>query len=301
MADTIVSAGPRRRFVIVRNARAGRLSPTLMTRVIGALVREGAVVAVCDTSSAADLAAIREKGLGGVDAVIAAGGDGTIRALAIAFGTSLPIGIIPVGTGNVMAHEIGLSRNADDIARTLMHGPVVKIEGGRANGEPFFLMAGVGLDGAIVQALNIAAKQRLGRAAYVVPTLRAMLSGQPKLTVRLDGAAERDAEWVIVTRASRYGGVFTLTQRSGLLKPGLVAVLFRPRHRAQLARQLLALGTGSLDTTEGVDILPCLKAEVRSPTPVPTQLDGDVFTPTPLVVEAGGPRLSLIVPKTYVS
>jgi diacylglycerol kinase family enzyme len=291
----------RRRFVIVHNATAGRLGRKLVTRVVDALTRRGALVTLCDTATVADMATIGERTAAGVDAVVAAGGDGTIRALAKAVGPRLPIGIIPVGTGNVMANEIGLQRNADMVARTLAQGPVVEIEGGRANGEPFFLMAGAGFDGAVVGALNMALKQRLGQAAYVIPALRALAQFKPDLAVSIDGGEPRPAAWVVVTRAQHYGGSFTLTRRAGLRTPDLVAVLFRPRNRMQFVGQLLALAAGRLDRTADVGIEAGRRFEITSTAGAPTQLDGDVFATTPLVVEAGGPKIGLIVPREYLS
>lgn len=294
-----VSIERRRRFVIVHNATAGRLGRKLVMRVVDALTRRGALVTLRDTASIADLASIGEGAAAGVDAIIAAGGDGTIRALAKIVGSDVPIGIIPVGTGNVMANEIGLSRNAEAIAQTLSEGPVVQIEGARANGEPFFLMAGAGFDGAIVRALNVAVKQRLGQTAYVMPALRALARVGPNLAVSIDGREPLAATWVVVTRAQHYGGSFTLTRRAGLHSPDLVAVLFRPHNRLQFLRQLLALAAGRLDEAANVDIQPGGSFEIVSAGVAQTQLDGDAFETTPLLVETGGPRISLIVPQEY--
>ena len=76
---------------------------------------------------AARLAVRKAAESGSYDAIVAAGGDGTIRhAAAALIGTDMPLGIIPVGTGNVLAHEIGLARTPDAIARMLLEGPVAK-------------------------------------------------------------------------------------------------------------------------------------------------------------------------------
>ena len=72
----------------------------------------------------------------------------------------MPLGIIPVGTGNVLAHEIGLARTADAIARMLLEGPVAKVACAQANGEPFLLMVGAGFDARVVAALDQRLKSR---------------------------------------------------------------------------------------------------------------------------------------------
>jgi diacylglycerol kinase family enzyme len=291
---------PRRRFLIVRNRTAGVSRQDLVARVIAALVREGCLVTLSHTDGAAELRDVVEDARDRIDAVVAAGGDGTVRALAIAVGTGgLPVGIIPVGTGNVMAREIGLGRKAQEIAQVLRFGRALDIEGARANGEPFFLMAGVGFDGAIVQALDTSIKQRAGRAAYALPVLRALLGAPHRLSVRIDHGPPLAAAWVIAARARRYGGSFILSQSAGLTVPGLTAIVVHPKGRADLLRHLLALGAGRLDRTSGVQTLKCRHLVVEADDPAPAQIDGDAFAHTPITVEAGGPRISLIVPDGY--
>ncbi len=294
-----VPAAPRldrRHFLLVHNPTAGVKGGSLVHKVVAALKSSGASV---------DIAAPREEGglgtsplaLSGYDAVIAAGGDGTIRALADVVG-DLPVGIIPAGTGNVLATEIGLSRSAAAIADVLIRGPAIEIEGGKANGAPFFLMAGAGFDGAVVHTLDVGLKRRIGKAAYALPALRTLLTRPVPLEVTVDGA-DHAARWVVVTKASRYGGSFVISREAGVLKPGLRVVLFQSDSRLVLLRQLVALAAGTLEREAGVEILPCHHVTVDGPVLVPVQIDGDDFGYTPLVVEAGGPRLQLIVPPAF--
>jgi diacylglycerol kinase family enzyme len=300
MNETKAGVLPRRRFLIVRNKTAGVSRQDLVVRVAAALVRDGCVVTIRNTASADDLQRVAIEAQQDADAVVAAGGDGTIRALAIALeGSGVPVGIIPVGTGNVMAREIGMARRTEEIAKVLRFGRAIDIEGARANGEPFFLMAGIGFDGAIVRALNTTVKQRAGLAAYTMPVLRALLSNPHRLRVSIDDGLPQPASWVIATRATRYGGSFVLSPKAGLTKPGLVAIVVQSSGRMALLRQLVALGLGRLDRTAGVQAHICARIAVEAVKPAPTQIDGDAFAQTPIVVEAGGPRMSLIVPDHY--
>ena len=105
---------------------------------------------------AADIVAARRAARmaadsGNYDAVIAAGGDGTIRHVAAALiGTETPLGIIPVGTGNVLAHEIGLAATAGAVAPMLLDGPIATVACAQANAEPFLLMVGAGFDARVL-------------------------------------------------------------------------------------------------------------------------------------------------------
>lgn len=288
----------RKNFLLVYNPTAGLSGRTLLSRVVASLEAAGArVTAFTSTRERApDARAVVE---GGYDAVIAAGGDGTVRAVGQALaGAGIPVGFVPMGTGNVLAHEIGLPSSPGELARVLMHGPVVRIEGARANNEPFYLMAGVGFDGAVIERLDHRLKRRIGKSAYVAPVLKALKEPLPDLEVVLDGVRHQ-ASWVVVTKACRYGGRFVLAPDAGLRKATLMAVLVRANSKARLIRQLLALPLGRLVRQGGVETVACRRAEITATTPASVEIDGDAYGTTPLRIEAGGAALSLIVPETY--
>src|SRR6185312_17369493 len=147
----------RRRFALVFNSKAGLAIPRLLDGVLTHMRVGGADVFQLPARSAAEAAErVSEAGRQGIcDAVIAAGGDGTFRAVATgAAGSDLPVGLIPLGTGNVLCHEMGLRRRARSVADMLLEGPEIDVRGGLVNGEPFFLMAGAGFDARIVARLN---------------------------------------------------------------------------------------------------------------------------------------------------
>ncbi|MGQ0672849.1 MAG: diacylglycerol/lipid kinase family protein [Hyphomicrobium sp.] len=283
----------RRTFLLVHNPIAGIAGRRLVDRVTSALQVAGArVVKAPAGADGPDLSALDG---GGFDAVIAAGGDGTFRALAKTLGPRLPIGFLPMGTGNVLACEIRLPRGPAAIAEVFMHGPAIGIEGARANGEPFFLMAGAGFDGDVIGRLDTGLKRRIGKAAYVGPVLGALGRKRPGLQVEVDGVAH-EAGWVVVAKSRCYGGSFVIAPKAGLLVPHLVAVLFKSRSRVVRLRQLLALGSGLLTSDPGVEMIDCASVRIVSEEPAPVEIDGDPFAATPLEVLAGGPRASLIVP-----
>jgi diacylglycerol kinase family enzyme len=284
----------RQRFLLVHNPTAGVRRGRLVEDVVAALERRGATVI---RAAPGEAGANGPLSAAGYDAVLAAGGDGTIRALSAAAG-SLPIGIVPTGTGNVFATEIGLPWTAPAIAEVLIGGPVVEIEGARANGAPFFLMAGAGFDGEVVRRLDTGLKRRVGKLAYGTPILRALLTKPVELEVTIDGA-KHSARWIVIANARHYGGSFVIAREAGVLKPGLQSVLFKSLGRVTNARQLLALAAGALARDSGVEIVSCRRVTVDAANPVPVQIDGDPFEPTPLVVEAGGPRVHVIVPPGF--
>lgn len=287
----------RRKFLLVFNPIAGIAGRRLIDRVTGALEAAGATVTRAPPGDGGpDLSPLDS---GEFDAVIAAGGDGTFRALAKSLGTRLPIGFLPMGTGNVLAREIGLPRGPAAIAEVFTHGPAVEIEGARANGEPFFLMAGAGFDGDVISRLDTGLKRRIGKAAYVGPVLGALSARCGELEVEIDGRVHT-AGWVVVAKARCYGGAFVIAPGAGILQPDLVAVLFKPANRLVRLRQLLALGAGFLSSDPGIGMIPCRRVRVSATPPQPVEIDGDAFAATPLDIAAGGPRAQLIVPEAFL-
>jgi diacylglycerol kinase (ATP) len=292
----------RRNFLLIANAGAGLVGSPLVDQVAQALTRAGTSVTRHRSPSfqAARQAAREAAAAGRYDAIVAAGGDGTIRQVAAALiGAETPLGIVPVGTGNVLAHEIGLAPNAEAITSMLLHGPTCTVSCSHANTEPFLLMAGAGFDGRVIAALDHRFKSYLGKVAYAGPVLGALVSPMDTLSVNVDGR-RHEASWAVIANARHYGGRFVMAPRTGIQERGLQAILFKAKNRAVLIGQLMALVMGRLDDRAAshgdVEMVPCVRATITAPHPVPTQIDGDAFGTTPLEVEAGVGDLQLIVP-----
>ena len=293
----------RHNFFIVANPGAGLSGSPLVDQVTAALRQAGASVTCAQPGNVegARVMAHEAAACGRYDAIVAAGGDGTIRQVAAALLDSdgPPLGIVPMGTGNVLAHEIGLALNAGAITRMLLHGPSTPVMCARANNEPFLLMAGAGFDGRVIAALDHRFKSYVGKAAYAGPILGALVRPVDMLTVTLDGA-RHEASWAVISNARHYGGRFVLAPHTGIQERGLQAVLFKARNRAVLMGQVLSLVTGRLDkraATQGdVAMLPCMSATITAHHPVPIQVDGDPSGTTPLQIESGSATVRLIVP-----
>jgi len=235
-----------------------------------------------------------------LDALIVAGGDGTIRDAASGLlGHALPFGVIPAGTGNVLAAELGLPRDPAGLADYLCRGDSRPVTGGTANGKLFLFMAGVGLDAEIVSRLDSGLARRIGRAAYVPAILSALAAPpRPELTVRHAGAAVT-ARWVVVAKSSRFGGSFILTRKAGLLKDGLQLVTVQSKSHLGDAIRLAAVPMGLLHHMPGVRIDACAGVvTVKAERPVPVQIDGDILGTTPVEIDQASAPVNIIVPFT---
>jgi len=158
----------------------------------------------------------------GADAVCAIGGDGTVNEVINGIAeTRMPLIVIPAGTVNVLALELGIPLDPADACRLVDSGHLSWIDLGKAGDRYFSLMAGVGMDAAVVQAMNPTLKKVLHEAAFMVQGIPTVLSGHFPL-VRVETEEQTvEGYFVVLGNAANYGGAFAITphasMRDGLL------------------------------------------------------------------------------------
>lgn len=123
----------------------------------------------------------------GSEVVVAVGGDGTVRAVAESVaGSSAELGIVPLGTGNLLATNLGLAAGLDAVPRALS-APARTLDTAVVNGERFAVMAGVGFDALMIRDAADGTKRRVGSIAYVVSGVRHVPARLVRARVRVDG------------------------------------------------------------------------------------------------------------------
>jgi diacylglycerol kinase (ATP) len=231
------------------------------------------------------------------DAIIAAGGDGTVHDVASGLlGSPVPLGIIPMGTANVFAREIGLPGSPDHIARTLINGEVSTIPVGEINGQPVLFVVGIGLDAEAVRQFETAGARKLGQAGFVMPVLHALLSEKSRpLTVTTDrGSGE--AQWVIVTRARRYAGGFLLSSDAAITRSQFYVLRFTGQGALVRLRQLAALASGLIAFDPGVNVEVADWVRVEGDPNVSVQVDGEMVGRLPAEICLHPYRLQIVLP-----
>lgn len=299
-------APPGRVLIIFnRNAGGGRKVARLEA-VVGCLTRCGVDVQVHETSFAGDAgqAAARARFRAtGPDMVICAGGDGTINEVVNGLaGGDTPLALLPIGTANVLAAEIGLETDPESVTDAILHGISVPIHLGRANDRYFVLMAGVGLDAEVVASVDRSLKRRTGKFAYALATLRRWTAYRARrYRVSVDGT-RYEAAAAIVANGHYYGGRFVCAENARITEPGLHACLFQKPGRWQAVYYMVALFGGFLDRLNTYRVIPATTVTVEEPgaetqSPGPVQGDGDIIARLPLSVRVAEETVILRMPR----
>ena len=134
----------------------------------------------------------REAVRSGVDLVLASGGDGTITACAGGVaGSGVPLGVLPCGTGNLLARNLSLPLSLDEALTVALTGSDRRLDVGIANDRPFVVMAGIGFDAEMLADASEQLKKHLGWAAYMVSALRHLRDRPARVTLRTEGGPPR--------------------------------------------------------------------------------------------------------------
>ncbi len=161
------------------------------------------------TESAEDLTAkARELAESGEPVVAAAGGDGTLMCAAQGLvGTGAALGILPCGTMNVFARELGIGSRRFDVAlEAIQCGLTQEVDIFAVNGRPFLQMAGFGPDARVIELITPELKKRMGAAAHVVTGLKVALERPPLITMTLPEGDILRGTQIIMGNGKRYGG-----------------------------------------------------------------------------------------------
>ena len=300
MPRETVQLNSARRLLVIYNPIAGQRHGTRLRKTFRALERAGASLSIIETNGPGDAeqAALRANGAE-TDIVVAAGGDGTINevlnGLMAAPEPPPALGLIPLGTANVLAQEIGLRLFSDKIASALLNGRRIRVYPGLAGGRYFLMMAGIGFDAEIVAHVDPSLKRKTGQLAYLVEILRQSRHYRfEPFAGEIDGAPF-EARWVVVCNGRHYGGPFIAAPSARLTEPGF-SVCLLDGTAPDIARYGAALAVGRLGRQHDVRILPAHRVRIDGPIGRRVQGDGDIIARLPVDIVSADRSIELIVP-----
>jgi diacylglycerol kinase (ATP) len=213
----------------------------------------------------------------GAELVFVWGGDGMVQRCVDALaGAKVDIAVVPAGTANLLAANLGIPRDIAESVRIGFHGRRRRLDLGKLNGEHFAVMAGAGFDGAMIGDANRSLKKRMGKLAYVGTALRHVGDRPSRVRIAVDGADWFDGSASCVL----LGNVGTITggipafddakPDDGWLEVGVSTA----QGALQWARTLGRMVAGRSDESPFVRTTRAKTVDVRLGSPMPYELDG---------------------------
>ncbi|MCC2662501.1 MAG: hypothetical protein K0S35_423 [Geminicoccaceae bacterium] len=296
--ERVIEQPAARRLLIVFNPAAGLRRRQRLEAVLQRLRARGCRAQVQETTGPGDaerFAAAADPAC--YDLLVVAGGDGTVDEAINGLGDKrMPLAILPLGTANVLAAEIGLATDPDSVALAIALGAPRPVALGAANGRRFILMAGAGFDAHVVASVTTPVKRWLGKGAYVLAILRQLLAYRfPLYRVAIDDEV-RQAGSVLIANAHFYGGRFVAAPEADLQSPTFEVCLFERSGRLAAIGYALALLTGVLPRLASYRILRAGRVQIEGRPGEPVQADGDIIATLPARIEVLPAALELVFP-----
>ncbi len=287
---------------IIYNPAARTASDKKIARAVQVLEKKGFVVEVLRTEARGHAMRLAADSLRRKPAlIIAAGGDGTINEVINGLvWTDTPLALLPMGTTNVLAKELGIPEDPSGAMETAVASSPRKVSLGvveteRAGGPEsrfFCLMAGIGLDGKTVYDVRANLKKISGKAAYILSGLQNIVGYSLKsLSLKIDGR-EYSCFSAIIGKASRYGGNFKVTPDASLFDPSLFVCLFKGGRRLDLFRYAIGVLRGNHLNYDDVVYIKATEVEVQGRAHI--QIDGDYLGYAPARVSTAKDALMLV-------
>ncbi|HSE17410.1 MAG TPA: diacylglycerol kinase family protein [Pyrinomonadaceae bacterium] len=234
--------------------------------------------------------------------VIVAGGDGTINeAIQGLAGTKARLAIIPRGTANVLARELGLPLDDEQALKIAAEGKTREIYLGLAIDETtqvsrhFVLMAGIGLDASVVRRVQPSLKKRFGKGAFWISGLSHLLTWNPRpFTLQINGD-KYTSSFAAIGKAARYGGDLAITPGARLDKPEFEVCIIQTMSRLRYLHLLsYAMRNGMPRNSPEVQFVNAVT--VRAHGDAQVQIDGELIGHLPMRFEIAPQSLQVIVP-----
>jgi YegS/Rv2252/BmrU family lipid kinase len=236
---------------------------------------------------------------GGADLVLVLGGDGTINEVIQGLACSgIPLGVLPGGTANVLANELGLGSRPEVAAEKLITWTPRPIALGRITGKSigsrfFLMMCGAGLDADIVYDVHAPLKVAAGKLAYYVAGFGRFGKKLTQLDVRVDGQIHR-CGFALVSRVRNYGGDLEIASGASLTSDHFEVVLFEGTNTMRYAWYMLGVAARRVQKMKGVRVLRANHVEILTEAPV--QIDGEFIGRQAIEIDIVPGAIQLLLP-----
>ena len=265
-----------RRYPIIFNPKARSQKGGRVRRFVMKHANRFALYATNSAEEARELAA--RFAADGEPVVVAAGGDGTlnevVRGLA---GSKTVLGVLPAGTMNVFAREMGIPfASLERAFEVIENGFTREVDLFEANGIPFVQMAGVGFDAMVIEETTWESKKMLGPLAYLLAAVRVLGEKPPQMRVTLADGRVVDGVAVLAGNGSLYGGPFPFFRMADNHDSKLDVLVYKEAGYRLVLDSLRGLALGGIDLIESVEYFQTESFTVEADREVPIEVDGEL-------------------------
>lgn len=289
--------------LVVLNSAAGKKDPDSVREALadqfGASNIQYEVYETLEADQVAEI--VRDRLRDDFDIVVAAGGDGTVSDVIDGLVQDpKPLGIIPTGTGNLIARELGIPQDVDGAVALIASAPRSRtIDAMRIGGRVFILNASVGISASVIGGTRPKDKHRFGRVAYVATALLKIFVPRPRyIVVAVDGEAHeyRAVETAIMNCGILAKSLYPKGPDISMDDGHLDVWILGPRTIRDYPRYIRGVISG-----RPIDLARFINAErsvsIRCSVPLPVQADGDIIGTTPVTVEVLRSAFTVLVPE----
>jgi diacylglycerol kinase (ATP) len=310
-----------RRAALIYNPASGQYSArraAVVRRALAVLQTAGVEAEALETNApGAARALVKTAMRNGCDTIIACGGDGTVHeVLQCMVGSEVALGVVPLGTANALAQDLGLGTSPVNAMRMLLDAEPVQVPVGRIfyrdsagveRSRYFTVAAGIGADALLMARLDAELKRRFGYGLYLFEAFRVWATNPfPLFRTAFtggNGAAPRVEEisQLLAVRVRSFGGALGKLAPGATLRSSTLSLMaFKTRSRMRYLRFLLAVVAGRHRFSNDVELLEAVRVESStrngSHTRIYVEADGEVLGTLPARMEIAPETLTLLIP-----
>ena len=255
--------------------------------------------AVFSTSSPGEAETLARRAVEeGFEKIVAAGGDGTVNEVVNGLAeTNAMLGLLPLGTVNVFAMELGLPANNLELCWDIIQaGNMRLVDLPSANGKYFVQLAGVGLDAQVVKETSLAFKRSFGPLSYLISAAQIAAREPPRLFIESENASVREGSFVLIGNGRHYGGPFPFFKHA-ILDDGLLdVVVFKSLGYLEIIKYLQDVVFSSDIRVPQVEYFQTRRLRITSDEDVPVELDGELVGNCPVAFQIRDRALRVLAP-----
>src|SRR5437016_4808414 len=254
---------------------------------------------VCATTRTGEAEVIARRGVKeGFEKIVAAGGDGTINEVVNGLGgTAATLGLLPIGTMNVFATELGLPVHDLELCWDIIRADGIRaVDLPKANQKFFVQLAGVGLDAQVVKETSAALKRNFGPLSYLISAAQIAARRPPRLFIESENTSIEEGSFVLIGNGRRYGGPFPFFKHAVIDDGLLDVVVFKQLGYLEIIKYLQDVFFSSEIRLPEVEYFQTRHLRVSSDQDVPVELDGELVGNCPVEFQIREKKLRVLAP-----